>query len=162
MVAEDYEPRRRRRVGTPSPDRQVADELVLQVPVLGALIRSPRPDNQPTLERKAQPVRDPAVAEQVVWLGNGIVGEGWNDEDRIRTEIGGREVDRPGGPVVAAIDAVGEGTVRSQQRGDDVVTSDAVDRYGAVDEGFLRGHGHRVHRDAQRRHQRACNRNEPQ
>ena len=66
------------------------------------------------------------------------------------------------GPVVAAIDAVGEGTVRSQQRGDDVVTSDAVDRYGAVDEGFLRGHGHRVHRDAQRRHQRACNRNEPQ
>src|SRR3989454_11612591 len=127
MIAYDKCPRRRRRVGTPSPDRQVADELVLRVPVLGALIRSPRPDNQPTLERKAQPVRDPAVAEQVVWLGNGIVGEGWNDEDRIRTEIGGREVDRPGGAGVAAIDAVGEGTLPFQQPAHDVVTSDAVD-----------------------------------
>ena len=152
MVTEDYEPRRRRRVGTPSPDSQVADELVLQVPALGALIRSPRPDDQPTLERKAQSVRDPAVAEQLIWLGNGIVGEGGNDEDRIGTEIGGREVDRPSSPVVAAIDAVREGTVRSRQRADDVVTSDAVDRYRAVDEGFLRGHSHRVHRDAQRRH----------
>src|SRR2546426_8899432 len=123
MIAYDKCPRRRRRVGTPSPDRQVADELVLKVPVLGALIRSPRPDNQPTLERKAQPVRDPAVAEQVVWLGNGIVGEGWNDEDRLRTEIGGREGDPPGGPVVAAIDPVGEGTLRAQKRGDDHVTS---------------------------------------
>src|SRR2546428_14048592 len=146
MVAEDYEPRRRRRVGTPSPDRQVADELVLRVPVLGALIRSPRPDNQPTLERKAQPVRDPAVAEQVVWLGNGIVGEGWNDEDRIRTEIGGREAGRPGGPGVGATDAVGGGAVRSPQPGGGRGASEAVGRYGAGNAGFCRGAGHPVHR----------------
>src|SRR2546427_13072477 len=139
MVAEDYEPRRRRRVGTPSPDRQVADELVLQVPVLGALIRSPRPDNQPTLERKAQPVRDPAVAEQVVWLGNGIVGEGWNDEDRIRTEIGGREGDRPRGPLGAAVGARRGGAVRAPQSGGHGMTSHAVDRDPAGDQGFLRG-----------------------
>src|SRR2546426_7923734 len=132
MIAYDKCPRRRRRVGTPSPDCQVSDELVLQVPVLGALIRSPRPDNQPTLERNAQPVRDPAVAEQVVWLGNGIVGEGWDDEDCIGTEIGGREVDRPGGPVVAAIDAPRERAVPAQQPRDDVVTPDAVDGYRAV------------------------------
>src|SRR3989454_4364229 len=133
MIAYDKCPRRRRRVGTPSPDRQVADELVLKVPVLGALIRSPRPDNQPTLERKAQPVRDPAVAEQVVWLGNGIVGEGWNDEDRIRTEIGGREDDPPRGSVVAAVDAVGGGTAPAPQRRGDAGTSHAVDCYGGAD-----------------------------
>src|SRR2546427_13189096 len=129
MVAEDYESRRRRRVGTPSPDSQVADELVLQVPALGALIRSPRPDDQPTLERKAQSVRDPAVAEQLIWLGNGIVGEGGNDEDRIGTEIGGREGDRPSSPVRAAVDAVRGGAVRSRQRPRHLLTSETVDRY---------------------------------